>query len=105
MVGRGAQGAPWRLAEIAHALYGTPAPDIPEGAALADLVAEHYESMLAFYGPSLGLRCARKHLGWYLDGVEGDVPRHAMLTSDDPAAVLRLIRAALADTGRKRVAA
>ena len=105
MVGRGAQGAPWRLAEISHALYGTPAPAIPEGAALADLVAEHYEAMLEFYGPALGLRCARKHLGWYLDGVEGEVPRHAILTSDDPAQVLRLIRAGFADTDRKRVAA
>lgn len=105
MVGRGAQGAPWRLAEIAHDLYGTPAPVIPEGAALADLVAGHYEAMLDFYGPSLGLRCARKHLGWYLDGVEGDVPRHAILTSDDPAQVLRLIRSGLAGTDRKRVAA
>ncbi|MGL6210774.1 MAG: tRNA dihydrouridine synthase DusB, partial [Paracoccaceae bacterium] len=44
MVGRGAQGAPWRLAEIAHALYGTPAPAIPVGDALADLVTEHYEA-------------------------------------------------------------
>ena len=105
MVGRGAQGAPWRLAEIAHALYGTPAPVIPEGAALADLVAEHYEAMLAFYGPSLGLRCARKHLGWYLDGVEGDAPRHALLTSDDPAQVLRLIQQAFLGSERKRVAA
>ena len=105
MVGRGAQGAPWRLAEISHALYGTPAPAIPEGAALADLVAEHYEAILEFYGPALGLRCARKHLGWYLDGVEGEVPRHAILTSDDPAQVLRLIRVGFADTDRKRVAA
>ena len=105
MVGRGAQGAPWRLAEISHALYGTPAPDIPEGAALADLVAEHFEAMLSFYGPALGLRCARKHLGWYLDGVDGDPPRQALLTADDPAQVLRLIRTAFAATGRKRVAA
>jgi tRNA-dihydrouridine synthase len=105
MVGRGAQGAPWRLAQIAQTLYGTPAPVIPEGAALADLVAEHYEAMLAFYGPSLGLRCARKHLGWYLDGVVGEAPRHAMLTADDPAQVLRLIRSAFSGTDRKQVAA
>ncbi len=31
MIGRGAQGAPWRLAQIAHALYGAPAPVIPQG--------------------------------------------------------------------------
>lgn len=106
MVGRGAQGSPWRLAQIAHDLYGTPAPTVPEGAALADLVAEHYEAMLAFYGPALGLRCARKHLGWYLDGTTADPAlRHALLTADDPAKALRLVRAAFTDSDRKRAAA
>ena len=101
MVGRGAQGAPWRLAQIAHALFGTKAPAIPQGAAFADMVATHYEDMLAFYGASLGLRCARKHLGWYLDTAEaGAGARHAILTADDPATVLRLIRAVFADTGQ-----
>ena len=33
MIGRGAQGRPWLLAEVAHALYGTPAPDVPTGEA------------------------------------------------------------------------
>lgn len=101
MVGRGAQGAPWRLAQIAHSLYGTPAPQIPQGPALADLVADHYEAMLAFYGPGLGLRCARKHLGWYLDTARaGAGARHAILTADDPVTVLRLIRDVFADTGQ-----
>jgi tRNA-dihydrouridine synthase B len=35
MIGRGAQGAPWRLAQVAHDIYGTPAPKIPEGGRLA----------------------------------------------------------------------
>ena len=101
MVGRGAQGAPWRLAQISHALYGTPAPVIPQGAALADMVADHYQAMLSFYGPALGLRCARKHLGWYLDTAQaGAGARHAILTADDPATVLRLIRDVFADTGQ-----
>ncbi len=100
MVGRGAQGAPWRLAQIAHELYGTPAPTVPQGANFADMVAEHYEAMLSFYGPALGLRCARKHLGWYLDTAQaGAGARHAILTAEDPATVLRLIRATLSDTG------
>ena len=67
MIGRGAQGAPWRLAEIAHALHGTPAPTIPQGTDLAALIIAHYQDMLSFYGTELGLRCARKHLGWALD--------------------------------------
>ena len=72
-----------------------------DATALADLVAEHYEAMLAFYGPGLGLRCARKHLGWYLDTAgAGAGARHAILTADDPVTVLRLIRDVFADTGQ-----
>ena len=68
MVGRGAQGAPWRLAEIAAALWRRPTPVVPEGAALADLVAAHFDASLSFYGRDLGARVIRKHLGWYLGG-------------------------------------
>ncbi|MEY4696980.1 MAG: hypothetical protein RIT14_1408, partial [Pseudomonadota bacterium] len=99
MVGRGAQGAPWRLAEIAHALHGTPAPVIPQGAALADLVADHYQAILGFYGTALGVKVARKHLGWYLDASVGAIAARAeLLTATDPAAVLRLIRSAFGDS-------
>lgn len=94
MVGRGAQGAPWRLAQIAHALYGTPAPQVPQGTALAELVAGHYEDMLSFYGTDLGVKVARKHLGWYLE--EAGLPRGTLLTEDDPARVIGMIRAVFA---------
>ncbi len=94
MVGRGAQGRPWRLAEIAAALYGTPAPDIPTGVALSDMVSGHYEAMLTFYGAELGAKVARKHLGWYMDGT-GPGLRRAILTERDPAKVLRLLPDAL----------
>ena len=99
MVGRGAQGAPWRLAEIFHALHGTRAPEVPYGAARADLVAEHYEAILGFYGRDLGLRIARKHLGWYA-GVAGAAPglRAALMVAPDPAAVLALVRSGFAAT-------
>ncbi|NTT87458.1 tRNA dihydrouridine synthase DusB [Tabrizicola fusiformis] len=97
MVGRGAQGRPWVLAEIAHALHGHPAPQVPQGAALADLVAEHYEAVLAFYGTELGLKVARKHLGWYLEAAGTTALRGAILTSDDPATVLRLLPQAFAE--------
>ncbi|WP_170509335.1 tRNA dihydrouridine synthase DusB [Ruegeria arenilitoris] len=98
MVGRGAQGKPWLLAQIAHALWETPAPEVPEGDDLADMVRAHYEAMLGFYGADLGLRVARKHLGWYMD--EARTPaslRRAVLTSRDPAEVLRLIGDALTE--------
>lgn len=73
MVGRGAQGRPWFLAEIGAALFGGPVPKIPKDAALVDMVATHYKDMLSFYGADLGGRVARKHLGWYMD--EAQTPR------------------------------
>nr|WP_244867477.1 tRNA dihydrouridine synthase DusB [Vannielia litorea] len=92
MVGRGAQGAPWRLAEIAHALGQGPAPDIPRGAALAGMILDHYDAMIAFYGPELGNRVARKHLGWYMDscGTPGSL-RRRILTETDTRQVRMLI--------------
>ncbi|GGF56076.1 putative TIM-barrel protein, nifR3 family [Mameliella alba] len=96
MIGRGAQGAPWRLAEVAHALYGTPAPEVPEGAALIDMVSGHYEAMLGFYGKTLGNRVARKHLGWYMDAANTPPGlRKRLLTERDTQAVLDLLPEAL----------
>ena len=96
MIGRGAQGRPWVLAQVAHALFGTPAPDIPTGSAFIDMVSGHYEAMLSFYGCALGARTARKHLGWYMDtaGTPATL-RHAVLTQTAPADVLRLLSDAL----------
>ncbi|QDI75704.1 MULTISPECIES: tRNA dihydrouridine synthase DusB [Leisingera] len=96
MIGRGAEGKPWLLAEVAHHLWGTPAPDVPEGEALIAMVSEHYKAMLAFYGPELGVRVARKHLGWYMDEAgTGPAMRRAVLTEKVPADVLALLPEAL----------
>ncbi|PYG34456.1 tRNA-U20-dihydrouridine synthase [Pelagimonas varians] len=98
MVGRGTQGAPWKLAEISAALYGTPQPDIPYGKAFSDMVSGHYEAMLGFYGEVLGNRCARKHLGWYMDrAATPRALRARVLTEKSSAEVLRLLPEALAN--------
>lgn len=100
MVGRGAQGRPWRLAEIAADLSGAPAPKVPEGGDLVDLVSAHYEAMLGFYGSHLGLRVARKHLGWYLEAAGASRSmRRAVVTSETPSLTLALLRDALEPTG------
>ena len=101
MIGRGAQGAPWRLAEVAAALYGTPAPVIPEGEALVDLISGHYEAMLSFYGSDLGVKVARKHLGWYLADADLSADRATLLVAETPAETLRLIARTFSQAERR----
>ncbi|ARU00845.1 tRNA dihydrouridine synthase DusB [Yoonia vestfoldensis] len=97
MIGRGAQGRPWVLAQVAARLHGTALPVVPQGAALVDMVACHYSAMLSFYGLDLGRRVARKHLGWYMDAAGTPIRlRKAILTHDNPDAVLRDLADALA---------
>ncbi|MCA0927223.1 tRNA dihydrouridine synthase DusB [Ruegeria profundi] len=96
MIGRGAQGKPWLLAQVCHDLYGTDAPEIPTGDSLVNMVCTHYQTMLEFYGPELGLRVARKHLAWYMDEAGTPAPlRRAILTSRDTDEVTRLLGDAL----------
>jgi tRNA-dihydrouridine synthase B len=96
MIGRAARGRPWLLAQVAHALWGTPAPVVPTGPALARLVCDHYAAMLSFYGHGLGVKVARKHLGWYMDAASAPgALRQAILTCADPGQVLRLLPEAL----------
>lgn len=96
MIGRGAQGRPWLLAEVAHALYGTPAPEVPRGPAFADMVCGHYDEIVRFYGADLGARVARKHLGWYMDTAATPASlRREVLTAKDPQTVTRLLSDAL----------
>ena len=51
-----------------------------------------YEGLLGLYGRALGLRNARKHLGWYLQHWPGgDAWRQRLLTLEEPAAVQALL--------------
>jgi len=100
MVGRAAQGRPWRVGEIGAVLAGGTAAPAPTGAGLRALVLEHFEMMRVEYGDALGVRCARKHLGWYLDAMGTPVApaaRRALLTEADPDRVTLLIAELFAD--------
>lgn len=71
MVGRGAEGRPWFVNQVIHYLKtGERLPD-PPVAAQRDMLLEHYDAMLGHYGLDVGVRMARKHLGWYSKGFAG----------------------------------
>ena len=84
MIGRAAQGRPWIFREIVHYLetgLTLPAPRVIEVAALMD---EHLRAHYAFYGEYLGVRTARKHIGWYVrDLVGGEAFRQRMNSLED----------------------
>jgi tRNA-dihydrouridine synthase B len=88
MIGRGAYGRPWFPQQVArHLAGGEPLPD-PPLAMQRDIVLEHYTAMLSHYGVSVGVRIARKHIGWYSKGLPGSAEfRHAVNHLDDPARV------------------
>jgi tRNA-dihydrouridine synthase B len=67
MIGRGAYGAPWQPARVASFLAHGRDPGPPALAEQAAIAHEHIEAMLSHYGTFLGLRNARKHVGWYLE--------------------------------------
>ncbi|WP_149142258.1 tRNA dihydrouridine synthase DusB [Gemmobacter caeruleus] len=94
MIGRGAQGRPWLLAQVAAALFGRPAPVVPQGDALADMIVGHHQAMLSFYGLDLGIRIARKHLGWYLEMAGLEAARAELMATNSPDRVAALVRAA-----------
>jgi tRNA-dihydrouridine synthase B len=85
MIGRGAYGKPWLLGQVMHWLQ--------TGAQIADpsidtqyhLIIEHYRAMLEHYSVEVGVRCARKHLGWYVRGLPGSAEFRNMINRIDDA--------------------
>jgi nifR3 family TIM-barrel protein len=110
MIGRGAYGRPWFPGHAVVWATSGEAPVEPSGAALVGLVVAHYEAILAHYGEILGVRCARKHLGWYMDRVAGrsaaaGALRAAILTETRPKEVIRLTIAFFTEREAGRIAA
>ncbi|MBU2934947.1 MULTISPECIES: tRNA dihydrouridine synthase DusB [Pacificibacter] len=101
MIGRGAQGRPWILAQVAAHIMGAPKPVEPDGHAFADMVAGHFEAGLSFYGVEIGGRVMRKHLGWYMDTANTpNALRKEILTLKDPRKVFDHLPNALSEKGR-----
>ena len=71
MIGRGAYGRPWVIAQAMHYLKtGERLPDPSLEDQHATLRA-HYAAMIEHYGPDAGVRIARKHISWYSKGLPG----------------------------------
>jgi nifR3 family TIM-barrel protein len=98
MVGRAAQGRPWFPGQIARYLRTGKREEAPPLGRQLALITELYHEMLSHHGLRIGLRHARKHLGWALDaaaataGIPADLLkrcRSEVLTVEEPNEAVR----------------
>jgi tRNA-dihydrouridine synthase B len=93
MIGRGAYGRPWLLAQVMSDLSGgghRPDPSMDEQ---LDVILEQYDAMQSLYGRQTGVNLARKHIGWYTKGLTSSAEfRNRVNTQDDPAVVVEMLR-------------
>ena len=82
---RAAQGRPWIFREIAHFLATGTHLAPPTLAEARALILEHLADHHAFYGEAMGVRIARKHLGWYTRGCAGAERFRAMMNAAETA--------------------
>lgn len=68
VIGRGCLGRPWFFAELEAALAGAPLPPAPTLGQVCDVLREHGQLLVEWFGPHLGIRHFRKHPNWYLKG-------------------------------------
>lgn len=113
MIGRGAQGQPWLPGQIARRLDGGGPEPAPRLDAQLAHVCKLYDEVVDHYGARIGLRHARKHLGWALDvaareaAASGDMLRRwrqVILTTTDPAHVRRALHDAFGEFAWRAVA-
>ncbi|GAC1641357.1 MAG: tRNA dihydrouridine synthase DusB [Bradyrhizobium sp.] len=106
MVGRGAQGQPWLPGQIGRRLETGVAEAAPSLAEQLDHIRALYDGVCSHYGLRIGLRHARKHLGWALEIAArcSRAPastlktwRERILTSDNPHRVHRSLQEAFDD--------
>ncbi len=93
MIGRGAYGRPWLLAQaMAELVHGATwsEPNLDEQ---LETMLGQYEEMLSLYGRQTGVNLARKHIGWYTKGLPGSAElRNTVNQQDDPAVVVAMLR-------------
>jgi len=94
MIGRGAYGRPWFVAQVIEWLKSRRRIADPPLSSQYAMICAHYDDMLVHYGSGVGVKIARKHLGWYSKGLPGSAEfRAAVNQTVDPAVVRGLIRA------------
>ncbi len=71
MVGRAAQGRPWIFGDIAHYLETGEKRNAPSFVQRRNILQKHVAELHEFYDEYVGVRVARKHIGWAAKEIAG----------------------------------
>ncbi len=71
MIGRGTYGRPWFINQAIHYLKTGKKLEDPTLEQKLTIILAHYDEMIEHYGERVGVKFARKHLGWYSTGMYG----------------------------------
>ncbi len=93
MIGRAAQGRPWIFRDAECFLATGELPPLPAVAEVTDVMQGHLIEHYGLYGEATGVRSARKHIGWYTEGLPGgDAFRDRLNRIDSTDAQLAAVR-------------
>ena len=91
MIGRGAQGRPWLFDQIKNFLEKKVLLPIPSIESRRDIISAHLDAIYRFYGESIGVRVAKKHLSWYCETLpEAEDFRYRFVRANDSSEQMRL---------------
>ncbi|VAV95861.1 tRNA-dihydrouridine synthase DusB, partial [hydrothermal vent metagenome] len=62
---------PWFLGQVMHWFATGEELSDPDIQTQYAVLAEHYREMMKLYGEDVGVKVARKHIGWYTKGLPG----------------------------------
>jgi len=81
MIGRAAQGRPWLCGQIATYLETGRTPATPSREKQLAILLRHVRAVHSFYGDFMGVRIARKHVGWYLQHSQEHAARRRLFNT------------------------
>ena len=88
MLGRAVQSAPWLPVQIDQALTGLDDLESPHLVTIKYELIRHIQTLSVFYGETMGVRIARKHVGWQVDDRELTSRFNHLETCDDQVALI-----------------
>ncbi len=97
MIGRAARGNPWIFSQIRHFLDFGIKSEKPSVSVIGNTILHHLEKLYSFYGNAIGVKIARKHIGWYFDSLSsiGQSTRKNINQAAVPSQQIMLVNSAL----------